>query len=299
MTPVLQYQSDARPAKAIGKPRLKYPLIGSSPIQLAAYAFEQDFEAFLPSFPPAPKNTSSFTAAFGVAKFTPPSSSQDTSNAILTGYSQPVHTGGGAGKFMGSFAIVPASWDDYQTQIVNFPAWLNYVYGTNYRDAKPTEVTVRLHYDYYVMDPNGIASAILDSGGTPIKTVSSKGLIPLLRRTPWLATYGGVANVNQEAKTLVPAGGIAGEGASFYLPTLPTLGQYQAWCAVATAFLAANPLVAWTDGALNTNVGATPPVWNGSSTTDILSGQYRFANSKLVDYAGNIVARITAYAMAE
>ncbi len=290
--PTIQYRSTAFTSKPTGQPRVRYPLPQSSPIQFAAYAFDQDLSIISTGFPAAPRNTPASSATFGITAFTPPSASQSSTNAILTSVSQPQDEGAALLKYTGSFAIVPASWDDFETQVVPFPAWLNYIYGTNYRDAKPTEVHVRLRYDYFVIDPANLATGLKDSGGTAIVRVADKSRIPILRRTPFLATAAGVANVNQEATSIVPAGGIAGTG-GFYPPTLPTLEQYRSWCAVATTFYAS--LAAGSATWDNTH----PSIWDGVSTSDTTSGQWRFANSKLVDYAGNIVSRVTAYALVE
>ena len=272
-TPSIIYESAKRIlAVACGPPRRKFLLPSSSPIQFAAYSFDQEFEMLLSSFPPAQKNVASSSGPFAGLL---------DANAILTSLSQPTPTGGGKGKFTASFSIVPASWDDYQTQIVNFPGWSN-VIGTNFRDPKPTEVNVRLHYDYFVV--GNVDAGILDSSGAVIKTAAAKGAIPILRRTPWLATYNGAVLLNDEAKALTPAAGVQG-----YLPTLPTIEQYQAWCAIAATFYASG--TAWDE--------THPPKWDGASSTDVLSGQFRLANSRLVDYAGNIVARVTTYALVE
>jgi hypothetical protein len=232
----------------------------------------------LANFPPTVKNTAS-TYFAGLLD----------GNALLTKLSQPSPTGGGRGKFTGSFARVPASWDDFQTQTITFPGWINEITGVaGFRDALPRRVTTRLHHDYFVIDPAGIAAGLLDSGGAAITTVLSKGIIPILPRTPWLAKYSATGAspwtvlVNDEAKSLVPAAGVDG-----YYPTLPTTEQYKDWCAIATAFMAA--VVTWDS--------YHPPVWDGASTSDVTSGQYQFDDSSLQDYEGNIIDRITPYVM--
>ncbi len=272
--------TDAKPRTPA---RRRYPLPASCPIQFAAYAFDVDFEQMLSSFPPAAKNTPSNASSGATFSLT-------DGNVILTNLSQPSVTGAGLGTYTASFARVPASWDNFETQVVNYPGWLNTIASGYFRDAKPTEVTVRIRTDYFVVDPDGVLTGltVLDSAGVTLATgsriVSSKGAIPIIRRTPWLATYGGAAILNDEAKSLVPAAGVAG-----YLPTLPTSEQYRSWCGIANSFLSGS--VAWD--------ATHPPVWNGTSTTDVTSGQYILNNSKLQDYEGNIVARVTAYALAE
>lgn len=289
MTPSIQYKSSTFPIIPEGQARIKYPLIPSSPVQFSAFAFDQDLSVVASGFPPAQRNAPCLQATFGVIPFTPSGATQASTQALLTSLSQPRDTGAGILKFTGSFAVVPASWDDFQTQLVNFPAWLNYIYGTNYRDAHPVEVSVRMRYDYFVIDPGGLAAGIKDSGGAAINVVNSKGAIPILRRAMWLAkTLGGAVVPNEEVHSLVPAGGIAGIG-GFYPPTLPTVEQYQAWCAIAAAFYAGS--VTWD--------ATHPPLWDGVSSSDVSSGQFRLTNSKLIDYAGNIISRVTAYALVE
>jgi hypothetical protein len=280
----IRYASSAFPGQPTGQPRLKFDKLPEScPILRQAYRFDQELSIAAAGFPPAPNNTPSTNAAFGIPVFTPPSAGQTSAHAILTSVTQPADKGAALLEYTGSFSLVPASWDDFQTQVVNFPGWLN-VIGNNFRDPKPTEVNVRLHYDYFVIDPALLTTGVRDSGGTNIVKVAAKGAIPILRRTPWLATYGGAVLANDEAKSLVPTAGVMG-----YLPTLPTIEQYRLWCGVATAFLAG--AVAWDE--------THPPLWNGASSADVLSGQFRLANSRLIDYAGNIVARVTTYALAE
>src|ERR1017187_5675002 len=103
-TPSVIYESIKRTlAVASGPPRRSFPLPTSCPIQFAAYAFDQEFEMLLANFPPAQKNTPSSAVVGAVPVF---AGLQD-SNAILTKLSQPSPTGGGKGKFAGSFARVP------------------------------------------------------------------------------------------------------------------------------------------------------------------------------------------------
>jgi hypothetical protein len=271
---------------------VRYPLPQSAPGQFAAYAFEQELSIAAAGFPPAPRNTPSTNAAFGIATFTPPSATQTSANAILTAVSQPADKGAALLEYTGSFAIVPASWDDFLTQVVNFPGWLNVATGAaGFRDALPKTVTVRLHRDYFLIDPNNVAAAVLDSGGAALTRVAAKGQIPILPKTPWLELWSAngmapwTAILYAEAKALVPAAGLIID--STYYPTLPSIEQYRLWCAVATAFVAGGTV--WD--------ATHPPLWNGVDATDVLSGQYRLDDSRLEDYAGNIVARVTPYAM--
>ena len=279
----LPYISHAQTNSApSGPPRRRFPLPAHCPIQFAAYAFDQEFEMVLASFPPAPKNTQSSAASgatFGLSDH----------DAILTSLSQPSDSGGGLGKFTGSFARVPATWDDFQTKTVSFPAWLNHGQAgaatTNYpqRPQKNVDVTIRTRYEYFVIDPDSVLSGVgvLDSGGNAITLVASKGAIPILYRHPFRAVYSGTPNPFTDTNQLVPASGLL--LGTFYLPTLPTLEAYTAWCAVAAAITGT-----WDQ--------SNPPLWDGSNTGTTF-GQYRLTDSRLQDYEGNIVCRLTEYVM--
>ncbi len=293
-TPAITYRSSGFNAQPKGKPQLKYQLSRNCPIQLKAYGFDQSLSIRDTAFPPAPKNTPATDGAghatFGLNAFTPPSATVDAGNAILTGYSQPSSLGAGLLEFTASFSIVPASWNDFQSQTVNLPGWLNTLISGKFRDPKSVELTVRLQNDYFVIDPDGVlaTAGILDSGGNAIARVANKGAIPIIRRTPWLATFSGAALPNDEAKALVPAAGVAG-----YYPTLPTYEQYLACCGVATTFLAA--LFA---GGTQAWDASHPPAWDGASTGTTF-GQFTYLNSRLSDYEGNIVQRTTTFALFE
>ncbi len=276
-------QNTARPN---GRVRRKYPLPPDSPVQFAAYAFDQDFEMRLDgNFPPAQKNTPAAAAAFGSVAGT----ALRDSNAILTSLTPPQLSGAGLGKFTGTFNLVPASWDEFSSQTVTFPGIRDFYYvNTSARDPKPLTVNVRIHYDYFVIDPGNLATGVLDSGGNAIQRVVSKGAITSIFRTPWKWLYGGSVLGISEVTALVQAGGIAGQ----YYETVPNTGTYQAWIAVAAAFIAAQA-AGGTQGWDATH----PPVWNGLINPANTIGQYCFEDSRLVDYAGNIVARQSFYVM--
>jgi hypothetical protein len=291
-TASLTYRSAAFTSKPEGRMRLKFAetLPRSNPVFRRAWQFDQEFSVAASGYPPPAQNTPATNASFSLAAFTPPNITgvQSAANAILITATQPNNPGADLLRYTASFAVVPESFDDYQTQLVNFPGWLNNL-GPNFRDPKPVEVNVRFHYEFFVIDPDNLAAGVLDSGGNAINRVTSKGAIPILRRTPWLVTYPfGTPLPNYEAKSLTPAAGLGG-----YFPTLPTIEQYQSWCGIATAFYAA--LAAGTATWDETH----PPIWDGASSADITSGQYRLANSRLQDYAGNIVTRVTTYALVE
>src|ERR1039458_470011 len=127
-TPSIQYQAALRTlAVASGpfRPRVaplppNYPgVIGKVGAATGVYAFDQEFEILMTSFPPAQKNTPANAAG-------PVFAGLLDGNAILTKFSQPSPAGAGRGKFTGSFARVPASWDDFVTETVTFPGWVNY-----------------------------------------------------------------------------------------------------------------------------------------------------------------------------
>ena len=289
-TPAIQYESIKRTlAAASGPIRRRFPLPQNSPIQFAAYAFDQEFEMLLTdatsgaqNFPPAPKNTPSNASSGSVATF----AGLLDGNAILTKLTQPAPTGGGKGKFTASFARVPASWDDFKTMGVTFPGWINAASTGLARTARTRNVNVRIHRDYFVIDPAGVltGAGVVDSGGTAIVTVTVMGAIPSILRNVWLNTNGSAAQPNSEVNDLVIAGGVAvGPG---YLQTYPTTGQYQTMISNATTALGSG---AWTV--------TNPTAWDGlTSGSNIASaGQYRCADSALSIYEGNIICRETYF----
>ena len=69
----------------------------------------------------------------------------------------------------------------------------------------------------------------------------------------------------------------------FHIPTVPSLDNYLAMTAVAAAFT-------------GTWAGTTPPIFVGNSA-DVASGQFCIEASKLTPYEGNIIDRVTSYAL--
>lgn len=283
-TPAILYQSAlSTDCKPVGPPRKTFPLPQNSPIQLAAYELEQDFEMRLTgnTFPPAQKNSPSTFKVGAVFVF----GGLADVNAILTNITPPTPTGAGKGRFTCRFTIVPASWDDFQTSNVMFPGWINTVASGLSRAAKTRNVTLRVRNDYFVLDPANLAAGVLDSGGAAITRVASEGAIPTISSNVWLSTLGGVAQPNSDDNDLVPAGGVT-VGTATYQPTFPSLDIYRQWCAVATAFL----------GTAATWDATHPPAWDGASTAATF-GQFIMSNSKLITHAGNIICRATPYAL--
>jgi hypothetical protein len=276
-------QTNAAPSN---QPRRVYPLSTSAPesVRKAAYAFDQEFEMMLASFPPASRNT--VANAAGGATF-----GLSDANAILTDLGQPSATEGGLGKFTGRFNIVPASWDDYSTQIpytfADFPGYL----GTaNVRGGFTDTVTVRQHHDYFVLDPSGTlnggtvitpgtglhAGSVNDSGGTAVNLVGALSDIPRVAKTFFYVPYSGVWC---RTNSLIRAGGQQ-IGASLYLETMPTRESYVTMIA----------------NVVTSGWGTT--AWGGSNTVTG-QGQLVIEDSKVVPYAGLIFDRITMYVLAK
>jgi hypothetical protein len=270
-TPTILYQTSTRATALIaGVPRYVYQLPQESPIQLAAYGFDVDMEIVLPvNFPPAPKNTPSSDPSIGLFDV----------NAILCNYTQPQTSGAAMGKFSARFNIVPASWDDFKTMPFTFPGWIGIIGQATSRDIQPVKVTTRLHYDYFVADPNNVCPGILNSAGAPATIVTSASLIPRISKSYFCNTAAGSPVYNSHVNSLVKAGGQT-IGTTTYVPTLPTVDKYQSWISnVATAV--SNP---WgTD------------VWNGLNETQSNVGQIVADDSFIQPYSGNIWARITPY----
>ena len=279
--PLPYKSSSATTATKAGVPRRLHPLPDSCPIQFAAYAFEQDFQILLSAFPPADKNTPANNSAFGLSD----------ANAILTSLTLPSDEGGGQGRFTARFSIVPASWDEFVTQAVTFPGIRDTAYTGGVREPKSLNVTTRVHRDYFVIDPSAIlaTAGVVDSGGSAIRRVATKGHIPIVYRTPWKFLYSGSILSTSEVTSLVKAGGVGS-----YLETVPNTGTYQSWISVASAFnaaLLAGGSQAWDE--------THPPVWDGLISPSASIGQFRFTDSRLEEYEGNIVCRITETVLAQ
>jgi len=292
-TPSIVYESANRSkCVAAGPIRRRFPLPANSPIQFAAYEFDQEFELLLTdptsgtqNFPPAPKNTPSNATSGGSGVF----AGLLDGNAILTKLTQPSPTGGGKGKFTASFAVVPASWDDFATKQVTFPGWINTPTSGLARAARSRCVMVRLHYDYFVVDPAGIltGAGVLDSGGSAITLVTSMGVIPMALRAVWLNTGGGTPQPHSEVNDLVPSGGVT-IGTTSYVQTYPTYEQYSNWISNAATALAGG---AWS--------ASNPAIWDKltSGSNIATAGQFQFDDSALRVYSGNIIERCLAFAI--
>lgn len=282
MTPTISYRARTRfDAKASGVPRVKFPLPPESPQHRLAYAFDQDYEQWMASYPPAAQNTPNNAAVFGGGN----------AKAILTSLTQPTDMRAGTGKYTATFHIVPAAWDAFIDQQVTFPGIRDNDYIGGVRDPKSILVRTRQRREYFVVDPANVAAGVLDSAGAAIVRVVSKGAIPSLYRTPFGFTIDGGATMltTGEVTGLVKAGGITG-----WYETVPNTGRYQSWCAVAKAFnaaLAAGGTQAWD--------ATHPPVWDGLVAPAATIGQWRFSDSRIEDYAGNIFCRVSEYVMAQ
>jgi hypothetical protein len=285
VTPAILYNAkNLTLAVASGMPRRRFPLPQTSPIQFAAYGFDQEFEMLLANYPPAPKNTPSNAVASSVPVF----AGLLDANSILTKLSQPSPTGGGRGRFTGSFARVPASWDDFQPMQVSFPGWtgyntVGYLLSGNTRPQQTHEVLVRIRHDYFVIDPGGLATGVLDSGGGAISVVTTKGAIPSIFRQKFFCQYTGTPIPYSDAKDLVPTAGLS-SGGNYYCPTFPSVSSYQGWCATAAALT-------------GTWDATHPTAWDGA-TDGTSYGQWVFKDSILPDYEGNIVDRQSFYVLA-
>jgi hypothetical protein len=288
-TAVVLYRAQSNTAAvAAGQPLRMFPLPSDCPIQFAAYGFDQAFEIATPNFPPAPKNTPSNSGAFaGILD----------GSAILTKLSAPSFSGGLNVKFNASFNIVPASWDDYKMMTYTYPGFPGPI-GGSARDVgfPPGNFLVRVHYDYFVVDPQNIISTVIagtpgtatslkDSGGSAVNCVYQKGDIPTVRKSLFFSEVSGSYDFSLPTLSLVVAGG-ATVGSLLYFETLPTVTQYKAWVTKAAA-------ASWAS-----------LVWNGQAGTgsgqagDANVGQLVAEDSSLAGYAGNIVSRATLYILA-
>lgn len=239
MTPVILYQGSAQTdARACGPKRRKFLLPPNNPGQLSAYSFDSDFESVLSGvFPPAPTNTPAYL---------PPFNFESEPNTILTGYSQPQPTNGGRGKYSATFAIVPASWDDYQEYAYSFIGYSGYVAdpttgiieGTVAGRLRETKkVIARIHWDYFVVDPAGILGGlpILDSGGNAITTVASAAGITIAQALKYYISTNPTWLYDYLSDT---AADVPGTPYPWTFYTTPTRTLYESWIAAGTQFLA-------------------------------------------------------------
>lgn len=277
-------QTDARPANS---PARKYPLPPECPNQFAGYAFSQEFEQKLSSFPPAPRNTISTNSAFG---------NLGDANAILTSLSQPVPTGAGMGRYTAEFNIVPASWDDFKMLNFTFNGFAGYWLlptGSTVlpgRNAFTENILARQHYDYFLVDPSAIASGITDSAGGSVTVVNSLSAIPIIPRSVFSVALNAfntsILSAHIHADLLSDHGGTPIDG-TIFLETLPNKQYYQKWIDNAVAN------------------GWSSSVWDGVSGlgytagTASTVGQFVAQESQLQPYAGNIIARVTTYLLAK
>jgi len=297
LTPAILYRAvigtDCQPSGPIRK---KFPLPEQSPIQLAAYAFEQDFEMLINgnNFPPAAKNTPSSASVAGNLIF----NGLGDDNAILTAYTEPTPTQAGKGKFTATFSIVPATWFDSGTIEYTFPGFPGLIGQTGSRDIRPKAVNTRIKYEYFVVDPTGILnggialapgtgptpSTIQDSGGNQVQIVYAREFIPVVNKSVFCVALGGVPDYTNITQSIVPVGGKV-VGSQTYYETLPSYELYQLWIANA----AANN---WS----STVWGGAPEVATNPPTT---TGQLVALDSAPSVYAGQIVCRETTYILAQ
>jgi hypothetical protein len=247
------------------------------------------------SFPPAQKNTPSTNAAF---------KSLGDANAILTSYSPASTTGAGMGKFSARFNIVPASWTQEAQIVYSFPSFPGYLADGTSRDMITLAVSVRVQYDYFVVDPSAILGAnIKDSGGNLIQRVNRRLDIPIINKSQFYWVVNGIPDFSKVTLAIIPAAGrevqigwteqssTTPDGITttrliplfqLYLPTLPTLEVYEKWI---------------TNAAKN---GWSSTVWDGKTMEDAGStttGQIVAEDSKNSIFAGNIIERASQFVL--
>ena len=288
-TPAVVYCARSNVAAvAMGQSLRRFPLPEDCPIQFAAYGFEQAFEQAAANFPPAPKNTPSNSGAFAGLL---------DGSAILTKLSTPSFKGGLNVNFTGQFNVVPASWDDFKMMAYTYPGFPGFI-GQDSRNVGFPNGTflVRVHYDYFVVDPAniistvaagtpGTATSLKDSGGNAVNCVYQKADIPAVLKALFFPLVSGSYDYTVPALSLVPSGGLT-VGSLYYFETLPTSTQYKAWMTKATA-------AAWASTIWN----GQPGIGSGQAGNANV-GQFVAEDSSLATYAGNIVSRATIYTLA-
>ena len=231
-------------------------------------------------FPPASRNVPSNDASgatFGLAD----------ASAILTNLTQPQATLAGLGRFTGTFAIVPASWDDFSRSMgFTFPGFYGPLGGSTTRDIFTDIIQIRVRRDYYVLDPEnkissvtsgtpGPATSLLDSSGAAVNCVFKLADSPRVKKSIFYAVAGGAT---MRTNSLTPSGGIIGGGTT-YLETMPITTAYQGFIGNAVSN------------------GWSSTVWGGSSNTIGTVGQLVVEDSTLEPYLGQIVARVSMYVL--
>lgn len=276
----LPYRSDLGTSANLSfRPNRKYPLPTECPRRLEGYAFDQSFDIFYSSFPPAALNTQSSAAAFGLSD----------ANAILTDYGQPASIGGGMVSSLATFYRVPAAWDNFSNSILlAYPSFPGQLGGQYTRFTQAVNTPVRIRYDYFVVDPDGVltGAGVLDSGGSAITLVTSASAIPRIAESVFKTVYSGAAVAGTRTNDLIKNGG-DNIGGTTYLETLPNREFYLKWIANAAAS------------------GWSSTAWDGASgvgyTTGTASsiGQFVVQDSVIQPYAGNILCRMTTYVLAK
>jgi hypothetical protein len=285
--PPTLYRSTAQTLKPEGQPLKKWTLPPYSPQYEAAYQIVQALTALQTTLTIPALNTPASNAAFSTV------APANDANAILAELGAMSDNGNGVIKFNATFARVPASWDDFKTMPFQFPGFPGIIGQNNTRNEFSQKVTVRLHYDYFVVDPTGLTTGVLDSAGNAINTVTAEGNIPSITKKYFLVcTAEGVSTGANGIRTnsIVPVGGKL-IGTTQWFQTLPQLATYLQWILNAAPYLSATPPAAWS----NTN----PPIWNGTSDNGnaATEGQIVMDDSTLQPYIGNIIARVTPYVL--
>lgn len=276
------YNSTPGANAAQEQPRKKFVLPEYSPQYENAYQFDQEFSIrqTLFTFPPAALNTKSNNAAFGLTD----------ANAILTSVSQARPGGSGFVSYSATFTRLPASWDDFKSMPFTFPGFPGTLGQNNTRNEFSQKIQIRLRYDYFLVDPTGLASGVLDSSGAAITVVASMGSIPTINKKYFLVANAEgipVGATGIRTNSIVPVNGKNING-TIWFQTLPQLATYLQWILNAAPYLTTTP-PAWTQ--------TTPPVWNGISDNGAAAteGQIVMDDSILQPFAGNIIARATPY----
>ena len=290
-TPSILYRSgpmaDLKPA---GMPRHFFPLPTNCSIQQDAYSFTQTFVTMIDAWTAQFGSTGSMAMntpsnATGTGLGAPLVFNLNDGNAILTGWSQPRSLGGGLIEFDATFSRIPASWDDFKSLPYTFPGFPGIIGQTGARNIFTDTVSVRVHHDYFVVDPLALANGVVDSSGVGISQVASMGIIAAIKKSFFCVAFGGTPDFTNRTNSLVVSGGATIGGQTYY-QTLPAKAHYQDWIAAAAADSWAGTAV-WdgvTDG--DTNSGSIVPI-----------GQLAVEDSHLSVYAGRIIDRVTMYVL--
>ena len=230
-------------------------------------------------------------------------------NFYLVAESERQDMGGGVVRWTRTYAIVPPSWDDWETYQYSFIGLVGFTSGSvaiNGRNRVSRLVPSRLRHDYFLVDPS------LSSDSPP--TYASPGNIPKVWAMQYCSQiyysgnwYGSANNAVDTLtagapQTLPSYGTTAGQGYtsgtfSGGLGSSTVVPCYEAMCidAALNGWGATITKIVINNGV--TGAYLAPSAVNMSSS--VFGGQIPAEDSRIVRWQGNIWMRATRYVLAQ